>query len=90
MRFYQHNHSGEFAVENGTRLYDVILAETDPRLVFFELDIFCAYVGQSHFPGFKPHEYPWSMPERFPLFHVKDGMTTATSQRSPGSSSTGT
>jgi sugar phosphate isomerase/epimerase len=74
MRFYQHNHSGEFAIENGTRLYDVILAETDPRLVFFELDIFWAYVGQSRFPGFKPHEYPWSMPERFPLFHVKDGI----------------
>jgi sugar phosphate isomerase/epimerase len=74
MRFYQHNHSGEFAVENGTRLYDVILEETDPRLVVFELDIFWAYVGQSRFPGFKPHEYPWNMPERFPLFHVKDGV----------------
>ena len=74
MRFYQHNHSDEFAVENGTRLYDVILDETDPRLVFFELDILWAYVGQSRFPGFKPHEYPWDMPERFPLFHVKDGI----------------
>jgi sugar phosphate isomerase/epimerase len=74
LRFYQHNHSGEFAVENGTRLYDVILEETDPRLVFFELDIFWAYVGQSRFPGFKPHEYPWDQPERFPLFHVKDGL----------------
>ncbi|MBD0282302.1 MAG: sugar phosphate isomerase/epimerase [Thermoleophilaceae bacterium] len=74
MRFYQHNHSEEFAVENETRLYDVLLEETDPRLVFFELDIFWAYVGQSRFPGFKPHEYPWSMPERFPLFHVKDGI----------------
>jgi sugar phosphate isomerase/epimerase len=74
LRFYQHNHSGEFAVENGTRLYDVILEETDPRLVFFEMDIFWAYVGQSRFPGFKPHEYPWEQPERFPLFHVKDGI----------------
>jgi sugar phosphate isomerase/epimerase len=74
MRFYQHNHSGEFAVEGGTRLYDVILEETDPRLVFFELDIFWAYVGQSRFPGFRPHEYPWEQPKRFPLFHVKDGI----------------
>ena len=74
LRFYQHNHSGEFAVENGTRLYDVLLARTDPRLVFFELDIFWAYVGQSRFPGFKPYEYPWNMPQRFPLFHVKDGI----------------
>ena len=74
MRFYQHNHSEEFAVEDGRRLYDVLLEETDPRLVFFELDIFWAYVGQSRFPGFKPHEYAWEMPERFPLFHVKDGI----------------
>jgi sugar phosphate isomerase/epimerase len=74
LRFYQHNHSGEFALENGTRLYDVILEETDPRLVFFEMDIFWAYVGQSRFPGFKPHEYPWEQPNRFPLFHVKDGI----------------
>ena len=74
LRFYQHNHSGEFAVEDGTRLYDVLLEETDPRLVFFELDIFWAYVGQSRFPGFRPHEYPWYEPKRFPLFHVKDGL----------------
>jgi sugar phosphate isomerase/epimerase len=91
LRFYQHNHSGEFALENGTRLYDVILGETDPRLVFFELDIFWAYVGQSRFPGFKPHEYPWNMPERFPLFHVKDGLdfsnAEATVPRPPGPSS---
>jgi sugar phosphate isomerase/epimerase len=91
MRFYQHNHSGEFAVENGTRLYDILLEETDPRLVFFELDIFWAYVGQSRFPGFKPHEYPWYQPERFPLFHVKDGIdfsgAEVTVPRPPGPSS---
>jgi sugar phosphate isomerase/epimerase len=88
LRFYQHNHSEEFALENGTRLYDVLLEETDPRLVFFELDIFWAYVGQSRFPGFRPHEYPWYMPERFPLFHVKDGVdysgAEATVPRRPG------
>jgi sugar phosphate isomerase/epimerase len=74
LRFYQHNHSDEFALEDGTRLYDVLLEETDPSLVFLELDIFWAYVGQSRFPGFKPHEYPWNRPRRFPLFHVKDGI----------------
>ena len=42
--------------------------------MFFELDIFWAYVGQSRFPGFRPHEYPWYEPKRFPLFHVKDGI----------------
>ena len=52
----------------------MLVENTDPRLVFFELGIFWAYVGQSRFPGFRPHEYPWNMPERFPLFHVKDGL----------------
>jgi sugar phosphate isomerase/epimerase len=35
LRFYQHNHSGEFAIDQttGIRLYDMILAETDPALV---------------------------------------------------------
>lgn len=74
LRFYHHHHSEEFAVENGMRLYDVLLAETDPRLVFFEFEIFWSHVGQTRFPGFKPYRYPWEMPERFPLFHVKDGI----------------
>ena len=74
MRFYHHHHSEEFALEGGTRLYDVLLEETDPRLVFFEHEIFWSHVGQSRFPGFKPYTYPWNMPERFPLFHVKDGV----------------
>ena len=65
---------GEFEGQNGTRLFNVVVENTDPELVFFEQDIFWAHVGQSDFPGFRPHEYPWNMPERFPLFHVKDGL----------------
>jgi sugar phosphate isomerase/epimerase len=76
MTFYQHNHSGEFAIDptTGIRLYDTILAETDPSLVVFELDIFWAYVGQSRFPGFDPVELVAAQPHRFPLYHVKDGV----------------
>ena len=74
LRFYHHHHSEEYNLENGTRLYDVLLEETDPKLVYFQYEIFWAHVGQSRYPGVRPHEYPWSMPERFPLFHVKDGM----------------
>ncbi len=51
MRFYHHNHSSEFAVVDGTRLYDVLMEETDPRLVFFQLDIFWAYVGATGAPA---------------------------------------
>jgi sugar phosphate isomerase/epimerase len=91
MRFYHHHHSEEYALEGGTRLYDVLLAETDPRLVFFEFEIFWSHVGQSRFPGVKPYEYPWNMPERFPLFHVKDGIdyTGAPPPPLPGPSSFG-
>jgi sugar phosphate isomerase/epimerase len=74
LRFYQHNHDSEWEVQNGTRLYDVLFNETDPRLVFLEMDIFWAYVGQSRWPGVRPHEYVWNHPERYPLFHVKDGL----------------
>jgi sugar phosphate isomerase/epimerase len=74
LRFYQHNHDSEFELQNGTRLYDVLFENTDPRLVFLEMDIFWAYVGQSRWPGVKPHEYVWNHPERYPLFHVKDGL----------------
>jgi sugar phosphate isomerase/epimerase len=93
MRFYHHNHSSEFAVVDGTRLYDVLMEETDPRLVFFQLDIFWAYVGatgapavatpsgmKSWFPNFDPIELVWNQPERFPLFHAKDGVRTEVGQ----------
>lgn len=74
LRFYQHNHDSEFEVQNGTRLYDVLFDNTDPKLVFLEMDIFWAFVGQSRFPGFRPSDYVWNHPERYPLFHVKDGL----------------
>lgn len=52
MRFYRHHHAEEFAFATGNprvRLYDVLLAETDPGLVFFEMDIFWAYVAEYRF-----------------------------------------
>jgi sugar phosphate isomerase/epimerase len=83
LRFYQHNHDSEWeVVADGTRLYDVLFDNTDPRLVFLEMDIFWAYVGQSRWPGVKPHEYVWNHPERYPLFHVKDGIRTGTGPHS--------
>lgn len=52
MKFYQHNHAEEFSFATDrpdVRLYDVLLAETDPDLVFLEMDIYWAYVGQFRF-----------------------------------------
>jgi len=86
MKFYQHNHSEEFsfATDNPkVRLYDVLLAETDPDLVFLEMDIFWAYSGQFRFSKrpdgspapFEPLDYVLEQPHRYPLFHVKDGVS---------------
>jgi sugar phosphate isomerase/epimerase len=77
IRFYQHNHAGEFAIVNGTRLWDVVIAETDPELVSFEIDIYWAYVGQYLYGGFDPIAYVKAQPRRFPLYHVKDGMRSS-------------
>ncbi|MGW7487747.1 sugar phosphate isomerase/epimerase family protein [Streptomyces sp. NPDC054786] len=84
LRFYHHNHADEFsfATDNPrVRLYDVLLAETDPDLVFLEMDIYWAYVAQSRFSRrpdgtpapFEPLDYVLKAPHRYPLFHVKDG-----------------
>ena len=69
MKYYIHNHSGEFDVlEDGkTTEYDVLLKETDPALVAMQLDIGWAYVGgQDAIAMFKKN------PGRFELWHVKD------------------
>ncbi|WP_055533810.1 sugar phosphate isomerase/epimerase family protein [Streptomyces graminilatus] len=86
MKFYQHNHSEEFsfATDNPkVRLYDVLLAETDPQLVYLEMDIYWAYSGQFRFSTrpdgtpapFEPLDYVLKQPHRYPLFHVKDGVS---------------
>ncbi|MEV0598977.1 sugar phosphate isomerase/epimerase [Streptomyces sp. NPDC050315] len=84
MHFYQHNHAEEFAFATDNpkvRLYDVLLAETDPSLVRLEMDIYWAYVAQYRFSKrpdgtpapFEPLDYVLADPARYPLFHVKDG-----------------
>ncbi|MGW7369127.1 sugar phosphate isomerase/epimerase family protein [Streptomyces sp. NPDC054841] len=84
MKFYQHNHAEEFSFATDSpdvRLYDVLLAETDPDLVYLEMDIYWAYAGQFRFSKrvdgtpapFDPLRYVLRQPDRYPLFHVKDG-----------------
>ncbi|GAA3747330.1 sugar phosphate isomerase/epimerase [Spinactinospora alkalitolerans] len=78
IKFYQHNHAGEFAFADDrpdVRLYDVFLDNTDPDLVFLEMDIYWAFAGQYRYPGFDPVDYVNAHPRRYPLFHVKDGKT---------------
>jgi sugar phosphate isomerase/epimerase len=67
MTFGVHNHTPEFAVENGVVVYDELLRLTDPKLVVFEMDF-----GWVIASGHNPVDYLSKTPERFPLLHVKD------------------
>lgn len=62
-----HNHDFEFADQNGTRGYDIILKETDPALVKLQLDLYwVARAGQT------PGELFRRAPGRYVMWHVKD------------------
>jgi sugar phosphate isomerase/epimerase len=66
--FAYHNHSFEFEKLPDDRTgYDVLLAETDPALVKFELDLLWAIVA-----GQDPVAMFQRSPGRFVMWHVKD------------------
>jgi sugar phosphate isomerase/epimerase len=81
--FYLHNHFQEWFPcpdDPSKRGEDVMLAETDPRYVFFEMDIYWAHVGmsQSAATPFDPlNDYAIPFKDRYKLFHVKDGKKNA-------------
>jgi len=66
--FAYHNHSFEFEkLPDGRTGYDVLLAETDPTVVKFELDLLWATLaGQDPVAMFQKH------PGRYVMWHVKD------------------
>jgi sugar phosphate isomerase/epimerase len=70
IQFAYHNHTFEFepSAELGGKMpYDVMLAETDPKLVKMEMDLCWITLG-----GQDPLTYFDRYPGRFPLVHVKD------------------
>jgi sugar phosphate isomerase/epimerase len=68
LRFAYHNHSFEFAeAGEGLTGLDVLLAETDPELVSFELDLMWTV-----FAGHDPVALFQQYPGRFTMWHVKD------------------
>ena len=69
--FGYHNHEYEFEKENGKVLYDVLLDNTDQKLVTMELDL-----GWVIASGNDPLAYFNKYPGRFPLWHLKDMDTT--------------
>jgi sugar phosphate isomerase/epimerase len=68
MQIGYHNHVEEFKpLPDGKMPYDVLLAETDPKLVVMEMDI-----GWLHHAGADPIAYFEKYPGRFAVVHVKD------------------
>src|SRR5207249_3642812 len=67
LQFAYHNHDFEFAPLEGKLPYDVLLAETDPKLVQLEVDLYWITKG-----GQDPLAYFARWPGRFPMVHVKD------------------
>ncbi len=68
MKYGYHNHDFEFSTMiDGKRLYDIILASTDPKLVAQQMDI-----GNMYGAGGRPLELLKQYPGRFELVHVKD------------------
>lgn len=78
--FGYHNHDMEFCkvvpggtemkfgrMNKGEKVYDLFLANTDPSLVFFEMDVYWAVMGQQD-----PVEYLKKYPERIKALHIKD------------------
>ncbi|MGC1484246.1 MAG: sugar phosphate isomerase/epimerase [Candidatus Acidiferrum sp.] len=73
MQFGYHNHNFEFKPLDGGGIgYDVVLRETDPSLVKFELD--CGWMAAA---GHDPVAYLTKYPTRYRLLHIKDFQPTA-------------
>jgi sugar phosphate isomerase/epimerase len=73
LQFTYHNHNFEFADTGGGAIgYDLLLRETDPQLVKFEIDC-----GWMIFAGHDPVAYFKKYPHRFPMLHIKDFLPPA-------------
>lgn len=67
IRLAYHNQEYDFIPADGAVPFDLLLAETDPALVEFELDVYwMVKFGQD------PLHYLRSWPGRFPMLHLKD------------------
>ncbi len=67
IQFAYHNHHFDFVQVNGKYGYDILLEETDPKLVQLEMDLCWMTVA-----GQDPLKYFARYPGRFPMVHVKD------------------
>lgn len=67
LKFFYHPHGFEFVPHGKATLFDLLVAETKPELVAFELDVFWAvHAGQN------PVKLLRTYPDRWVLMHLKD------------------
>ncbi|WP_165020644.1 sugar phosphate isomerase/epimerase family protein [Dysgonomonas sp. ZJ279] len=67
MKFGYHNHDHEFKKVEDQVMYDYMIENTDPELVFFEMDVYWVVRGSQ-----SPVDYFNKYPGRFKLLHIKD------------------
>ncbi|MFZ0270712.1 MAG: sugar phosphate isomerase/epimerase [Acidobacteriaceae bacterium] len=67
MKFAYHNHFIEFHEHDGFLPYDLLLQQTDPKLVAMEMDCGWVVIG-----GHKPEEYLTRYPNRYVMLHIKE------------------
>ena len=73
LQYAYHNHNFEFKDQgNGQIGYDLLIKETDPELVKFELD--CGWIVAA---GYNPVDYFEKYPNRYRMMHVKDFLAGA-------------
>lgn len=51
----------------GDQIYDLMLKDTDPSKVYFEMDVYWTVMGQND-----PVEYMQKHPDRIKVLHIKD------------------
>ncbi len=67
LKFAYHNHDYTFVTQEGAIPQDILMENTDPSLVDFEMDIYWVHVA-----GIDPAAYLAKYPGRFKLCHLKD------------------
>ena len=67
LTFFYHNHGYEFRPYGDGTLYDLLMAETDPKTVFFQMDVLWTVL-----PGQDPAKLLEKYPNRWVLMHLKD------------------
>lgn len=67
IKFYYHNHGYEFEPYKDGTLMDILVNETNPKLVAFQMDILWTY-----FPGQDPAKLLKKYGSRWELMHLKD------------------